>query len=394
MAGHMFTVAHTPTQAVWNAVPGLTTEIAQPVQVFECAHGCGYARVIGQAFWVDFGARVIQRDTRTTACTGGPGAAAGGATAADGTGRKANVRHARVDFTAAALSTRLTSTNAPRTAASADEFLLEHMAESKRLTFVESHALSPTTWTAHVEALQLAASRLATAMSMAAWAALVASDGTLVRRSAVLTTASAADADRVEARVLCRNAALLTVTSRGLLEVAKHMTATFWAVYDGAGASAKAFYAAMTEQWRSELAAVRDAVTRPDFFFADLAARLDSNPFAIVGLAAAADDKPALSEFWRVERARYDAAAKSLNIKPSAAKGGGAAVASPERPAAPGGGGGGGDGGGEAHGRGKTAADSAAAGTPANKKRKKFVKRKANPKQQPAGGAGADGKNG
>jgi hypothetical protein len=400
----MFTVVHTPSAQLWQSVLGLSAEIANPCAVFDCAHGCGYSRITGYQFWVDFGAGTIQRDTRTKNCTGAP-ASAGGGVAGDGSGRKAVVRHARVDFTASAIAPRLTSTDPPRTAASADEFLLEHMAESKRLAFVESHALSPTTWTAHVTALQMAASRLAAAMSVAAWAALVAGDGTLVRRSAVLASASAADADRVEARILCRNAALLNITMRGLAEVATHLQATFWAVYDGAGASAKAFYAAMTEQWRPELAEVRDAVTRPDHFFADLASRLDANPFAIVGLAAAGNDKPALAAFWRTERARYDAAAKTLGIKAVAAKGGsggggggGGAVPSPDRTGRDGGaGGGGGDdtGAGDGvRGRGKVPPSAASETAPPHKKRKgksKASKGRDQQKQKPAGGAG-DGK--
>ena len=392
MAGHAFSTLVTPTPEQWASVPGLSAIQASPVQVLVCSNGCGYSDVFGCDFWVDFKRKLIQRDTQTTACTHGKG----GSSDASTLQTKSRVRHDRVDFTGLIGHIGLRTTDCPRPAAAADEFLLECMPADKRLTFSEGHVLAPTSWGGHVAALETLGMRLMVAMSSALYARVSvpgAEPRGRIRRSVILASASSKADDAVPMETIVRNLVIISTTLRGLQELPGHVQQTFWSVYGGSGQGShyKPWMQQVTELFRADLAEVRTAFTNPDYFFADLAPRLDSSPFAVLGAAAAQQNRVALAAFWRAERARYDAIAKACGLKPASARvpgtggaGGGAgaaasaAVPSPVRGADTAGGGGGGDGSGaggggarnRGKGRGKQKRSTSNAGAPEAQRRK------------------------
>ena len=328
MSGHNFSVSVKPEEEDWKAVPGLQEKLPWSAtrSVLDCAHGCGLARVPGKTFWVDLAARLLVTDTRTSACTHSAAPADGGTA---GTARRGAVKHARLDVIALMDQCVLPNAEPPRPAAASDDYLMERTTEARRLALEQAGALVPTTWAGHLSALTAAINRLSTAFAAVLWAATEAAPAATARGASGaasgggnppsklrLVMASASASDEMQTTTIAKNQLMLQILTRGLAEYQQHASRTYQAVYGGAPAAA--FFAQLTEVMRPDLDALREVLGDPKLFGADLAARVDANPFFVLGAVATTRNRAGLAAFWRAERARYEAVAKALSVKPSA----------------------------------------------------------------------------
>jgi hypothetical protein len=214
----------------------------------------------------------------------------------------------------------------PRPAAASDDYLMERTTEARRIALEQSGALVPTTWAGHLSALTAAINRLATAMAAILWAQAEARPAAPAAAAGAasadpkfklrLVMESASSSDEISHTTVAKNQLILQIVARGLAEYQQHASRTYQAVYGTAPAAA--FFAQLTEVMRPDLDALREALSDPKQLGADLATRVDANPFFVLGAVATTRNRAGLAAFWRAERARYEAVAKQLNVKPSA----------------------------------------------------------------------------
>jgi len=385
---HNFVSSYTPTEADWAKVSELAKAISVPSTCFMCSHSCGLSLVSGTSWWADFRAGTLITDSAGKSCHCAPGASAGSAAASASSAPAP--RHPRVDMASALPKLPLSSLGPQAEILTFDERFMAFITEESRVHMSAAHTIDAPTFKAHAyrllrQILGAVAAQLnglfavmitpnpttAASRGVASWSSTSSSStsasaslgsGAAGGGGVAATVAPPSDFDFnvahrhiikgrpvsefSRASKILQGAILLALTGRGLLDRVESLQVTQTQVFRPPTAAKTRFQSAawlraMHDAYRSDMAAIRDVLERPDHFF-NSAQYLDSNPFTVLGTAATTGDAPAIRAFFRTELPREKAEAKKLGWKepdadarpsggPKASGAGDAAVPSPDR---------------------------------------------------------------
>jgi hypothetical protein len=244
------------------------------------------------------------------------------------------VVHPRVDFAKVLEDLPLKTSAAPLVPFIADEALMKKLPDTARLPLLSAEKFVPTTLRDHCTRLDIQATERITIMNAAVAAGMIAA-GEGAAAPAASRPAVTADIKiplrvlgpifttkgSVKSSTITRNAVILSILSRGLIEYSNWANYIAWRKEGGfKGIRAHTFLQELHTSLLPDLAVVKTALENPDTLVAPLAPVLDGNVFFILGAYAASAEqgKIHLPPFFRAERGRLENIAKKNGWKPMA----------------------------------------------------------------------------
>lgn len=334
-SGHNFSSSYTPTKAQWDAIPALVAHSTEPTTMFMCSNGCGLSTVPGMREWIDLAHKTTVGEAAIGPCPNGQPAPAGtGTAAAAPTSASQLPRHPRVDFLSLMVPSSKHPSFAPAPQAlTFDERLMSGVPEQQRISISQQHTLEPVNLRDQ-ERRTIRQVLDTIAGSMAALFAVIDTDdafkGKEVQIRSYAKAAGATDKVKVGDHVL--NMFTLAVTLRGVIERVDHILAVQHKIYKSLSFT-NSWVKGMHEALRTDFAAVRDVVERPDRISTP-GQFLESTSFAAIGAAMVQRDASAARAFFRLELPREDSIAKKLGWKPPRTSDGGGGGDGADAPAA------------------------------------------------------------
>ena len=338
MSGHNFAGAQwTPDQATHNAVPGLSAVCGTPMASIPCSNGCGYNLIPSHSIWVDYGRKLLQKDTAKVHCDRNPRGGAAAASAAGGAVQvQQRVPHTRPDLGQAASKMKMSAPYAVRPdVTSCDERAMAKVKEEIRQRIIMAPQMTPP----NLRQLERRITRqlMDVVIAMAAGMCVEAASSTTnikdahIRWSYIIRGATGF----ISASDFAQNLLVYLLTLRGWIERIDHLSFVQSTVYKEL--KDMEFLATMRTAMGQEVAEIRECCEKLERFGAPaVLTHLEGTPSFTLGVAVASRDESAMRAFFRAELPREEAAAKKVGWRPPAPGAGAAAGA------AGGGGGGGG----------------------------------------------------
>ena len=283
-----------------------------------CARGgCDVVKIFGVTFMVDFASKIIIEDPDAKPCARAPAAATSAASAADSSQKR--IRHGKVDVNGVFSLFRLPSDFGREAAAAVyDETLMSSISADKALHLQSPDKVPPQSFLIFLRTLAVQIGAVAGANTAAIASTMVARKASRVEsvRGANSTIHAGAPTDgQFSLDLPNKNNLILIALQRGILEIAEYAALVHKTHYSSCGYND--FIAALFESYRPDLAEVVETIQDGESVTKDLSVKLDSNVFYVLGVRLMARQKTSLSAFFRRERPRYEAAAKSAGWKPT-----------------------------------------------------------------------------
>jgi len=356
MSGHNFAGAQwTPDTATHNAVPGLSTVCSSPQPSIPCANGCGYNLIPSHSIWVDYGRKVLQKDTAKVHCDRNHRAGAAAASAAGGAAQvQQRVPHTRPDLGQACPKMKMSAPYSVRPdITSCDERAMAKVKEEVRQRIIMAPQMTPP----NLRQLERRITRQLIDVIIAY------ASGMWIEATSPTTTENFKDAHIrwchiirgaqgfVSTADFSQNLLMYLLVLRGWMERIDHLSFVQSSVFKEL--KDMEFLATMRTAMGQEVAEIRECCEKLERFGApSVINHLEGTSSFALDVAIATRDETALRAFFRAELPREEAAAKKVGWKPPSSAAGAASGAA-------GGGGGGGSSGAAStstgrHGKGKS----------------------------------------